>query len=55
LGQLLKLQPGDVIPLSTRFGQPAVVPVMGKPKFLAHLGRIGNRMGVRIADVMGTN
>ena len=55
LGQLLKLQPGDVIPLTTRFGQPAVVPVMGKPKFHAHLGRIGNRMGVRIADVMGTN
>ena len=53
LGQLLKLQPGDVIPLSTRFGEPAVVPVMGKPKFTAHLGRIGNRLGARIADVTG--
>lgn len=55
LGQLLKLQTGDVIPLATRFGQPAVVPVMGKPKFTAHLGRIGNRLGARIADVMGSN
>ena len=55
LEQLLKLQPGDVIPLATRFGEPAIVPVMGKPKFSAHLGRIGNRMGVRIADVMGRN
>ncbi len=55
LGQLLGLQPGDVIPLATRFGQPAVVPVMGKPKFTAHLGRVGNRLGARIADVMGSN
>ena len=52
LGQLLGLQAGDVIPLMTRFGQPAVVPVMGKPKFTAHLGQIGNRLGVRVADVI---
>ena len=53
LGQLLNLQEGDVIPLETRFGEPAVVPVMGKPKFTAQLGRIGNRLGARIADVTG--
>jgi len=53
LQQLLSLQPGDVIPLMTRFGQPAVVPVMGKPKFTGHLGQIGNRLGIRVADVMG--
>ncbi|MFK7739081.1 MAG: flagellar motor switch protein FliM [Planctomycetota bacterium] len=53
LGQLLELQPGDVIPLQKRFGEPASVPVMGKPKFQAHIGRIGNRLGARIADVMG--
>jgi flagellar motor switch protein FliM len=29
-----------------------VVPVMGKPKFTAHVGRIGNRLGVQVADVM---
>ena len=52
LGQLLQLQPGDVVPLDTRFGQPAVVPVMGRPKFTAHIGRIGNRLGVRVADVI---
>lgn len=52
LAQLLQLQQGDVVPLTTRFGQPAVVPVMGRPKFTAHIGRIGNRLGVRVADVI---
>ncbi len=54
LSQLLELQPGDVIPLLARVGQPAIVPVMGKPKFTAHVGRIGNRFGIQVADVMGT-
>jgi flagellar motor switch protein FliM len=53
LRQLLDLQRGDVIPLDTRFGSPAVVPVMGKPKFLGQVGRIGNRLAVQVADVMG--
>ena len=53
LRQLMELQPGDVIPLATRVGSPAVVPGMGKPKFTAHVGRIGNRFGVQVADVMG--
>jgi flagellar motor switch protein FliM len=53
LRQLMELQAGDVIPLSTRIGHPAVVPVMGKPKFTAHVGRIGNRFGAQVADVMG--
>jgi flagellar motor switch protein FliM len=52
LGQLLRLQQGDVVTLATRFGEPAVVPVMGQPKFTAHIGRIGNRLGARVADVM---
>jgi flagellar motor switch protein FliM len=52
LRQLLELQAGDVIPLDTRIGQPAVVPVQGKPKFTAHIGRIGNRLGIQVADVM---
>ena len=53
LSQLMDLQPGDVIPLTTRVGEPAIVPVMGRPKFTAHVGRIGNRFGVRVADVIG--
>lgn len=53
LSQLMDLQAGDVIPLTTRVGDPAIVPVMGKPKFTGHIGRIGNRLGVRVADVMG--
>lgn len=53
LRQLLDLQKGDVIPLEQRLGQPVVVPVQGKPKFTAHIGRIGNRMGFQVADVMG--
>jgi flagellar motor switch protein FliM len=52
LRQLMELQPGDVIPLAVRVGEPATVPVMGKPKFTAHIGRIGNRFGVQLADVM---
>jgi flagellar motor switch protein FliM len=53
LRQLLDLQQGDVIPLQARLGQPAVVPIQGKPKFTAHVGRIGNRLGIQVADVMG--
>jgi flagellar motor switch protein FliM len=53
LRQLLELQAGDVVTLATRVGEPASVPVMGKTKFTAHLGRIGNRYGVQVADVMG--
>ena len=52
LRQLMELQPGDVIPLNARVGEPAVIPVMGKPKFRAHIGRIGNRFGARVADVI---
>jgi len=52
LKHLLQLQPGDVVPLSARLGQPAVGHVQGKPKFTAHVGRIGNRFGIQIADVM---
>jgi flagellar motor switch protein FliM len=53
LRQLLDLQLGDVIPLTTRLGQPAVVPVQGRPKFTGHVGRIGNRLGLQVADVLG--
>ncbi len=52
LRQLLDLQPGDVVPLQARLGQPAVVPVQGRPKFTGHIGRIGNRLGLQVADVM---
>ncbi|MBL9077459.1 MAG: FliM/FliN family flagellar motor switch protein [Planctomycetes bacterium] len=52
LRQLLELQPGDVIPLATRIGEPAIVPVHGRPKFTGHVGRIGNRLGLQVADVM---
>ena len=52
LRQLLDLQPGDVIPLTARLGQPAIVPVQGRPKFTGHVGRIGNRLGLQVVDVM---
>jgi flagellar motor switch protein FliM len=52
LRQLLSLQPGDVVPLDTRLGEPAVVPVQGRPKFHGHVGRLGNRLAVQVADVM---
>src|SRR5262245_49373708 len=53
LRQLLRLQAGDVIALDTRFGSPAVLPVQGQPKFRGQIGRIGNRLAFRVADVMG--
>ncbi|MGE3171502.1 MAG: flagellar motor switch protein FliM [Planctomycetota bacterium] len=53
LRQLLDLQAGDVVALDTRVGTPAVVPVMGRPKFRGHVGRIGNRLALQVADVMG--
>jgi flagellar motor switch protein FliM len=53
LRQLLELQAGDVVALDARFGTPAVVPVQGRPKFRGQVGRIGNRLALRIADVMG--
>lgn len=52
LRQLLELQPGDVIPLAARLGDPALVPVQGRPKFTGHVGRIGNRLGLQVADVI---
>ena len=55
LRQLLELQPGDVVPLDTRIGTPAVVPVQGRPKFRGHVGRLGNRFAFQIADVMGAD
>lgn len=53
LRQLLELQQGDVVPIDTRIGEPAVVPVQGRPKFTGHVGRIGNRLALQIADVLG--
>lgn len=53
LRQLLELQAGDVVPIETRIGEPAVVPVQGRPKFTGHVGRIGNRLALQIADVLG--
>jgi flagellar motor switch protein FliM len=53
LRQLLRLQPGDVVPLSTRIGDPAILPVHGRPKFQGLIGRIGNRLAFQVADVMG--
>ncbi|MCR9246665.1 MAG: FliM/FliN family flagellar motor switch protein [bacterium] len=53
LRQMLELQPGDVIPLERRIGDLATIPVQGKPKFRAHVGKIGNRIGLQVADVIG--
>ena len=52
LRQLLDLQPGDVVPLGTRIGEPAIVPVQGRPKFTGQVGRIGNRLGLQVVDVL---
>ena len=54
LRQLLQLQAGDVVPLGTRIGEPATVPVQGKTKFHGHVGRMGNRLALQIADVVAS-
>jgi flagellar motor switch protein FliM len=54
LRQLLDLQAGDVVPLDTRVGAPAVVPVQGRPKFHGHVGKVGNRFAFQVADVMAS-
>lgn len=55
LRQLLDLQPGDVVPLTTRLGEAAVIPIQGKPKLRGYIGRIGNRLAVQVADVVATD
>lgn len=52
LRQLLQLAIGDVIPLSTRVGEPLVAPVQGRPKFLGHPGRQGSFAAFKVASVL---
>lgn len=49
---LLHLQKGDVIPLDRSTRQELEVLVMGRPKFRAHPGVVGNRLAVRIVAVV---
>ncbi len=48
LRELVKLRPGDIIVLEKKVGDPVVVPVEGKPKFLGRVGTKGKRYAVRI-------
>ena len=48
---LLSLEPGDVIDLTTPKDGYATICVFGKPKFVAKLGRIGGRLAARIVGI----
>ena len=52
LRQLLQLGVGDVIPLSTRVGDPLVAPVQGRPKFLGHVGKRGSFAAFKVASIL---
>jgi flagellar motor switch protein FliM len=48
LRELLELEPGMVIPLPLRVGQPVTLRVAGKRKFTGTLGTLGRRRAVQI-------
>lgn len=51
LRELLALEVGDVVPLSTPRQHPAVLDVDGRAIGLAHLGQSGGRLAIRITDL----
>jgi flagellar motor switch protein FliM len=48
MGDVLSLKVGDIIELDARKGDPAVLHILGKPKFSVDIGRIGPRMAAKI-------
>ena len=54
LKQLLRLAPGDVIPLEKRLGESLVAPVQGRPKFIGQVGVQGHRLAFQIGGVLGS-
>ncbi|MGD9498021.1 MAG: FliM/FliN family flagellar motor switch protein, partial [Armatimonadota bacterium] len=48
LARALELRVGDVIPLGKPVGEPMVVCVRGRPKFLAHTGIVAGRLAARL-------
>ncbi len=49
LGEFVRLQPGDVVRLDTRIGDPATVNLGGEAKFVGWPGRVGRKLAVQIA------
>lgn len=52
LGDLLALEVGDVLQLDSRQGQPLVIRIGRKKKFLGLPGRVGKRLAVQVVDVV---
>lgn len=50
MGDVLSLKAGDVIELNARKDGPAVLHLLGKPKFNVEIGRKGTRMAARIVS-----
>ncbi len=48
LSEVVALREGDVIPLGKPVGEPMIVSVRGRPKFLAQTGVVGGRLAARL-------
>jgi flagellar motor switch protein FliM len=52
LGQVVNLQPGDVIELDTPVQQEVTVQVAGKKQFLGKIGKSGKHLAIQVAGVV---
>jgi flagellar motor switch/type III secretory pathway protein FliN len=55
LTELLALEPGDVITLDARFGQPISLEIEGQPRARARFGTRDGRMAARIQEILKSN
>lgn len=52
ISEILNLQTGDVIPLSTLVTQDVKIQVANQKRFSARIGKVGNRLGVQVTGVL---
>jgi flagellar motor switch protein FliM len=55
LTELLALEPGDVITLDARFGQPISLEIEGQPRARARFGTRDGRLAARIQEILKSN
>ncbi len=54
LTELLALEPGDVIPLAIRPGEPIEIEIEGEPRARARFGERNGRVAVRLTEILRT-
>jgi len=52
IGELLELQPGDVIMLDSKVNDPVEIMVGSRKKYLGKPGTMGSKMAVQISSVL---